>query len=222
MRKATLIRSAAVVLAVAAAITVSPAAVAADVNIHDGDWQYDLTVYAWWAGIKGTFTLPFPPSAAITPVGSQSISVTPNDYLSSLQFGATLAGEARKGNAAIFTDLLYMDLASLQSKVKEVSGPGGAVTLPINADVNAGVRVTVWTLGGSYTVARDKIGTIALLAGGRYGRLKSSLDWDFSGPNGILSKSGGTSVDVNLYDGIVGVRHGGAQRRWQVVRPVLH
>jgi hypothetical protein len=206
MDKIDPIRRGALLLAAAVTIAASPAALAAEVNMYDGDWHYDLTVYAWWAGIKGTFALPLPPNAVIAPGGSQSISVTPNDYLSSLQFGATLAGEARKGNWAIFTDLLYMDLANLQSKVKEVSGPGGVVTLPINADVNVGVRTTVWTLAGSYTVARDKVGTVDLFAGGRYGSMKSSLDWNFSGPNGILAKSGGTSETVNLYDGIVGVR----------------
>jgi hypothetical protein len=206
MRKAALIRSASVVLATAATITASPATIAAEVNMYDGDWHYDLTVYLWWAGINGTFVLPLPPESIIGAGGSHSISVSPNDYLKDLQFGATLAGEARKGNTAIFTDLLYMDLANLTSKVKDVSGPGGAVTLPINADVNAGVRATVWTLGGSYTVARDKVGSFDLLGGFRYGQLKSSLDWNFSGSNGILAQSGGTSDTVNLYDGIVGVR----------------
>jgi hypothetical protein len=148
-----------------------------------------------------------PPNAIIAPGGgSHTIDVTPNDYLSSLQFGALLAGEARKGEWAVFTDLLYMDLADLKSRVKDVTGPGGAASVPIDGDVNVGVRTTVWTLAGSYTAARSRVGTFDVLGGVRYAGMKSSLDWNFSGPNGILAKSGGSSVDVNLWDGIVGVR----------------
>ena len=207
MKQTGLSKFAATLLAVAATIATSTTTMAADVNMYDGEWHYDLTVYAWWAGIKGTFGFDLPSNSIIAPPGiTRSITVTPNDYLGSLQFGATLAGEARKGNWAIMTDLLYMDLANLQSEVKQVTGPGGAVDVPINGDVNVGVRATVWTLAGSYTVARDKVGTVDLLAGGRYGSLKSSLDWNLSGQEGIFARSGGTSDTVNLYDGIVGVR----------------
>ena len=61
-------------------------------------------------------------------------------------------------------------------------------------------------MGGSYTIDRTRLGNFDLLGGFRYATLKTSLDWNFAGPNGILSQSGGVSDKLNLYDGIVGFR----------------
>ena len=217
MRSMSVIRFAALALAASAAVATSTSTIAAGVDVYDGAWHYDFTLYAWFPGIKGTLTLPLMPEFIIaTNSATNTISVSPNDYLSNLQFAALLAGEARKGNAAIFTDLLYLDLANLKSTVKGVSGPFVSVSIPANAEVNLGVKATVWTLGGSYTVARGGAGTVDLLGGFRYAGLKSSLDIDFSRlspmhvrpdlPIGILPKAGSTSDSVSLYDGIIGVR----------------
>jgi len=196
-------------LTAAATIGVSTPAAAAEVNMWDGNWHYDFAIYGWFPGVKGTFNFDLPPGVIIPPPGlnaSHSATVTPNDYLSSLQFVAMIAGEARKGNGAIFGDLIYMDMASLKSQVKHVTGPNGDVTLPVNADVNVGLKSAIVTLGGSYTIDRTRLGNFDLLGGFRYAGLKTSLDWDFSGNNGILSKSGGVSDTINLYDGIVGFK----------------
>jgi hypothetical protein len=196
-------------LTAAAVIAVSAPAAAADVNAWDGNWHYDFAIYGWFPGVKGTFNFDLPPGVILPPPGlgeSHSATVTPNDYLSSLQFVLMLAGEARKGNGAIFGDLIYMDMASLTSKVKHVTTPSGDVVLPVNADVNVGLRSTIFTLGGSYTIDRTRLGNFDLLGGFRYADMKTSLDWNFSAPNGILSQSGGTSETINLYDGIVGFR----------------
>jgi hypothetical protein len=196
-------------LAAAATLGMPASAAAEDVNMWDGNWHYNFALYGWFPGIRGTFNFDLPAGVILPPPGlgeSHAASVTPNDYLSSLQFAAMVAGEARKGNAAIFGDLIYLDAASLKSKVNHVTGPNGDVTLPVNADVNAGVRSTIFTVGGSYTIDRTRLGNFDLLGGFRYADLTTSLDWNFSGPNGILSKSGGVSDSINLYDGIVGFK----------------
>jgi len=193
----------------AATFGASIPAAAAETNPWDGNWHYSAAIYGWFPGVKGTFNFDLPAGVIIPPPGldiSHSASVTPNDYLSSLQFVAMVAGEARKGNAAIFGDLIYLDMSSLTSKVKHVTGPGGDVTLPIDADVNVGLRSTIFTLGGSYTIDRTRLGNFDLLGGFRYADLKTSLDWNFAGPNGVLAASGGVSDKINLYDGIVGFR----------------
>ena len=43
-------------------------------------------------------------------------------------------------------------------------------------------------------------------SGVRYLGLKTSTDLSFSGPDGVLGRSGSTSDRVNVWDGIVGVR----------------
>lgn len=196
-------------LTAAATLGLSAPATAADVNMWDGNWHYDFAIYGWFPGIKGTFNFDLPPGVIIPPPGlnvSHSAQISANDYLSSLQFAAMIAGEARKGNGAIIGDLIYIDFASLKSKVRHVSGPEGDVTLPIDADVNVGLKATVFTLAGSYTIDRTRLGNFDVLAGGRLADMRTSLDWNFSGPDGILSQSGGTSKSLNLYDGIVGFR----------------
>jgi hypothetical protein len=195
-------------LGMALSLTVGTA-MAADVNMWDGNWHYDFALYGWFPGIKGTFNVDLPPGVIIPPPGlniSHSANVNANDYLSALQFAAMLAGEARRGNVAILGDLIYVDASSLKSKIRHVSGPEGDVTLPVNADANFGLRTTIFTVAGSYTIDRTRLGNFDLLAGARIADLKTSLDWNFSGPDGILSQSGGTSHTENLYDGIVGAR----------------
>lgn len=206
-------------LAVATLGASIPAA-AAETNPWDGNWHYSAAIYGWFPGVKGTFNFDLPAGVILPPPGlgaSHSATVNPDDYLSSLQFAAMLAGEARRGNGAIFGDLMYLDAASLKSKVQHVQTPAGEVTLPVNADVNVGLRSTVFTLGGSYTIDRTRLGNFDLLGGFRYAGLKTSLDWNFAGPNGVLAASGGVSDTINLYDGIVGFRGAvllGPDSRW--------
>src|SRR5689334_22901047 len=130
MRPCTVMRGVAAVLAVVAVSVNSATASAAELNMWDGNWHYDFALYGWFPGIKGTFNVDLPPGVIIPPPGlnvSHSAQVSPNNYLSSLQFAAMLAGEARKGNGAIIADLIYADAASLKSKIRHVSGPEGDV-----------------------------------------------------------------------------------------------
>ncbi len=197
-------------LTAAATIALSAPATAADVNMWDGNWHYDFAIYGWFPGVKGTFNFDLPPGVIIPPPGlnvSHSASVTPNDYLSSLQFVAMLAGEARRGNGAIFGDLIYMDMASLKSQVKHVTGPNGDVTLPVNAGRE--LRAPLDDRHARRKLHDRPHATRQLRSPGRISLRRhdnSSLDWNFAGDNGILSKSGGTSDSINLYDGIVGFK----------------
>jgi hypothetical protein len=87
-----------------------------------------------------------------------------------------------------------------------VQGTDSRVTLPLNEDVNLGLRATILTVAGSFTVARNDSGTLDLLGGVQYAGIRNSLDWNYSGPNGVLASSGSVSQSVNLWDAIVGVR----------------
>lgn len=180
---------------------------AADVDMYDGNTHYSITPYLWFPGIRGTFNFTLPPAAINRPPSeSTSGQVNPSSYLSDLQFAIMLAGEVRKGDWALATDFIYLDLASLQSKLGSVQGPGGRVDIPINADVNLGLRGLVWTLIGSRTMVRNDSGTLDALAGFRYAGIHSSLDWNAATGGGLFTRGGSTSANLDLYDGIVGVR----------------
>jgi hypothetical protein len=186
-------------------------AVAAEPDAYDGQWRFGVTPYGWFPGIKGDLRF-------TAPGGNPSVNINPDNYLTDLQFAGMLAASARKGNFALFTDIVYVDLASLSSRVRDLRGPGG-ITIPVNVDVNVGIKALVWTAGGSYTVVRNGSMTLDVLAGARYAGIDASLGADGSGRFDVFSFSRGTTQKVDLWDGIVGVQGAinlGADGKWYV------
>lgn len=178
------------------------AASAAGVDMYDGQWHYSLTPYAWFPNIYQTIQFG-------TPLGgskSIDVEVKPDSYLSNLDFALMGTFEARKGDWALAMDLVYNDFSGQQGKIKTVRGPGGNESLPIDVNLNVDIQALVWTGIGGYTVARNSSGTLDLFGGVRYLGLETSTDLSFSGPDGVLGRSGGASDKINVWDGIVGVR----------------
>ncbi len=174
---------------------------AAEINMYDGEWRNGMTLYGWFPSIHLSAQYTLPNGAS----GSPNVNVKPGDYLGDLQFAGMVTGQARKGNWAIVYDVIYLDLASLDSTVRTVRGPGGRVELPVDVGVNSGLRSLIASLAASYTVARSEDATLDILAGARYADLKSSVDWSLAGPIGIFPQSGSAEVSSHLWDGIVGV-----------------
>ena len=178
------------------------AASAAGVDRYDGQWHYSLTPYAWFPNISQTLQL-------TTPLGggkSVEVEVKPDSYLSSLEFALMGTFEARKGDWALAMDLVYNDFGDQKGEVKTVRGPRGNESLPLDVNLNVDIQALVWTGIGSYTVARSSAGTLDVFGGVRYLGLETSTDLGFSGPDGVLGRSGGGSDRLNVWDGIVGVR----------------
>ena len=101
-------------LVVSASFLASATATAADVNMYDGQWHYDLTLYGWLPALTSDLNFTLPNGATASP----SVTVKPKNYISDLHFGFMGAGSARKENWALFTDIIYADIGSLNSKVK--------------------------------------------------------------------------------------------------------
>ncbi len=178
------------------------AASAAGVDMYDGQWHYSLTPYAWFPNIRQTLQFNTPLGGGKT----VEVEVKPDSYLSDLDFALMGTFEARKGDWALAMDLIYNDFSDQKGKIKTVRGPGGNLSLPIDVNLNVDIEVLIWTGIGSYTVARDAAGTLDLFGGVRYLGLETSTDLSFSGPDGVLGRSGGSSDRINVWDGIVGVR----------------
>jgi hypothetical protein len=178
------------------------AASAADVDMYDGQWRYSITPYAWFPNIRQTLQFN-------TPLGGGKtieVEVKPDSYLSNLDFALMGTFEARKGDWALAMDLIYNDFSDQEGKIKTVQGPGGNLSLPIDANVNVDIQAFIWQGIGSYTLARSTAGTLDVFGGVRYLGLETSTDLRFSGPDGVLGRSGGNSERFNVWDGIVGVR----------------
>ena len=189
-------------LAIGAAALASPVASAEDVNMFDGQWHYGLTVYGWFPAMTTDASFPLRDGATVSP----SVTVKPKNYLSDLQFGAMGAFQARNGNLSLFTDLVYADISSLSSKVRTLHTPGGDIPLPVDTNVNVGLKELIWTLGAGYTVARSDLGNFDIIGGARYGDLKTSVGVNAFGPGGILGISANTNADKDVWTGIVGFK----------------
>ena len=178
------------------------AASAAGVDMYDGEWHYSFTPYAWFPNISQTLQFNTPLGGGKT----VEVEVKPDNYLSNLDFALMGTFEARKGDWALAMDLVYNDFSDQDGKIKTVRGPGGNLALPLDRNLNVDIRALIWEGIGSYTVARSPAGTLDVFGGVRYLGLKTTTDLSFSGPDGVLGRSGGNSDKINVWDGIVGVR----------------
>jgi hypothetical protein len=183
-------------------LVAAPGAFAQSAGSTADRWQFSITPYIWLPNVDGTLKFSVPPGGS----GSPDVGVGPNDYLENLNFFLFLAGEARKGRWAIFTDFVYIDFSNEDGAVKSVTGPGGAVEVPVNANTQTSLKGLVWELAVSYTVSRSDTATFEVLGGLRYAGLEASADWQLAGPISLLPQSGSTSQEVDLWDAIVGVR----------------
>jgi hypothetical protein len=168
------------------------------------DWQFTAILYAYLPQISASATFP---------TGTTSnISVDPNQYLSSLNFAAMGAFEARRGAWGAFTDLLYLNASGSKSATRDLTISG--VTLPagVTANVGVSVRSTIWTLAGEYRIASVPEATLDLLIGTRALFLDQHLSWQFSadvGPFVGPGRQGASDSNPNNWDAIVG-----AKGRW--------
>jgi hypothetical protein len=166
---------------------------------YDGSWHFLVTPYIWTPRIDGT--LNFATGTGIKPV----VSITPIDYLDNLNVPLMLMGEVRRGMGAIATDFVFVDFSGEKAEVKSIGGPGGNVEIPIDTGSTVGLRGTIWTLDGCYTVWRGETATLDVLGGFRYFRVEASLDWDLAAA-GLLPQSGSHSQTENLWNGVAGIR----------------
>ena len=164
-------------------------------------WQFSVTPYLWGPTINGDLKYQAPPGTG----GSPEVEVGPNNYLSALNFAMMISGEARKGSWGVLTDIIYLDASTDKSDVKSIAAPLGR-SYPIDTGSKAGLSGLIWQLGGFYNAVKTPSVTMDALVGFRYFKVKSSLDWQFSGPLGRFPQSGSYSEKQDLLDAIIGIR----------------
>jgi hypothetical protein len=178
-------------------------------------WSFTLEPYFWGASLDGSVGVRNLPSANVKVDFGQIF-----DHIDWWPPPVMLAGEARNGPYAIFTDFMYLGLEA------DGSSPG---PLPISA--SADLNLIIWTFGGSYRVVDYGAATLDVLAGGRLWYLDTDLT--LTGPRDVREASGSkTWVDplVGLAGGIglgngfglhaeadVGGFGAGANIDWQVL-----
>ena len=181
-------------------------------------WKWRGTIYLWGAGIDGTASLP-------ATGGTANISVDFDQLLENLNFAFMGTLEARKGRWGGLTDFVYLNVSGSKAGMRSTtfSGPGGIVTIPASAALNAdlSLRGTIWTLAGTYTAVEKPGYEMQVLGGFRLLSISTNVNWLATGNVGALppvARGGGASVSPNYWDAIVGVKGRATlgQSKWYV------
>jgi hypothetical protein len=176
----------------------------------DGRWQFHVAPYLWLPAVDSSsdVTLSRLSTAEGTEVGPVSLSAesSPDDYLSNLDMAFMGMAEARKGPWSIYTDLLYTNFGSEDTKVRRVTGPEGFLSTEIGRKARTDLSTTVWTLTGGYRTVDRADFELDLMAGVRYLTMDSDLKLTLQGADGRVFRQQKVSMDQDVWDGIVGLR----------------
>ena len=174
------------------------------------DWQFEITPYLWLPKISGTLNYEAPPDG---PGNGLVVEVGPTDWLDLINGVAMLNGSIKKGRFSLSSDFIYL---ALESDNDIVTGTGTDGNLPIDASLNVATQTsfdgTSWTLLGGYTLSDTDRLSVDIIGGVRYFGVDVRSTWnlavDITGPGGGLElpAQGSRMVEVELWDGIVGMR----------------
>ena len=199
----------------AAALAVASGDVVAQ-DDSDG-WQFSLTPYLWLPTIDGTLNYSPPPGGG----GAPDIEVGPTDWLDLLNIGALISGSARKGRYSISSYFVYLSLTSendgrVISVEDNITVPGVPVPIPISASLNLNTRTDldglVWMIAAGYALQETETSSLDVFVGARYFSVDVTSSWDLTAdvttPGGtvVLPAQGSIASDVDIWDGIIGVR----------------
>jgi len=196
----------------AALLAFANARAQADAN----EWQYSLTPYIWLPVIDGALNYGPPPGGG----GDPNVEVGPTDWLDLLNFAVLVNGSARKDDFVIFSDFVYLSMETTDSSVLSVDDTNlvaGALGLvPVDASLALGTKSELdgitWTIAAGYRIEDTGTSTMDAFAGVRYFGVDVSTRWNLTSeittPGGttVLPAQGSVSGDVDLWDGIIGVR----------------
>ena len=178
---------AATILAAPASLagTTEPAPVQIEPAASSGNWEFELGLYGFIAGIDGTVS-----------AGTQTATIEFNidDILDHLDSTIMMAGSAKKDRFKISGDLLYLG----------ISGAGSAQG-PIYEVANVELDTLVSTVDATYTIWEGPSSFLEIGAGVRYLGMDTKVGvFDTNGPfPGVFESS-----NVDIWDGLAVLRFG--------------
>ena len=126
-------------------------------------WTFSITPYAWLPTVSTTYSYTGPRGVFSV---TNTINAGIGDYISELNFGLMLGGEARYDRFTIMTDLVYAN-ASITTKNSHLSSVNlglAPIDIPRDLQVSTGTRLatTIWSVAGGYTLLEGDWGTLML------------------------------------------------------------
>lgn len=170
----------------------------------------ELTPYLWLPTLDSTFQYPVRGGGT----ADTTVSSSPGEYLTHLNFAAMLAGEVRYERFALLTDIMYVNANAASSRLRSFNF--GLSHIPVDRTVDtttsARLQTTVWTLAGGYALAEGRWGNIDILAGFRMLAANQTTNFTLSAaitrPDGsiALGRTGSLSAGSTLWNAIGGIR----------------
>ena len=170
-----------------------------------------ITPYAWLPRVSTTYSATGPQGNTVT----NTISAGIFDYISELNFGLMLGGEARYDRFTVMTDLVYANasITTSHSDFSRINLASGSIEIPRSLQLDTGTRLaaTIWSLAGGYTLLQGDWGNLDAVAGLRMLFVGATTSYqladDIHSPDGTtaLSKSGTLNLGVTKPEGIGGI-----------------
>jgi hypothetical protein len=121
-------------------------------------WNYRLTPYLWFAGLKGNVaTIPGSPTVPI--------DISPSQALEDTETGLMVMLDAKRGPHGLFADFLYTDVQSEEE----------LLPAPIGLSLRSVTKTTIVSAGYQYEVFRRDRAVVDVLAGARYWDIDTEL-----------------------------------------------
>jgi hypothetical protein len=193
--------------------TVCACAVLAPVNAtaQSADtWKWQAAIYGYFPSISGKTKFPS---------GGSDVGVESDKLLDSLNGAFMGSLEGHYGRWGGLVDFMYLDVSGSKSGTRDATIGGSALPAGASADLQYGLKGTMWTLGGTYRVVQAPEGTMDVLVGARTLDVNQTLGWGLTGNVGSIpvAASGKVEVKATNWDAIIGVRGRyafGQDRKW--------
>ena len=176
------------------------------------DWQFTAMIYGWLPDIAGNSAFR----------GDTGFEVDVSTILDHLKMGALGDFEMQKGHWGAFTDVIYLDVGDTASRTRDLTIDNEPLPATVTARLDFDLKVTIWTLGGSYRLIATPDATFDVLVGARLIDMKQELGWELSADIGGVEpppRTGRRDSSASNWDGIVGAKGRflfGADRKWAV------
>jgi len=188
----------------------------APVDVHAqaaaDQWRWDASIYAWLPAIGGTTSFPAG--------GGPSLDVSADQVIDSLKFAFMGTLGARKGKWGLWTDLVYTDFNASKQSSRDFTIGRLALPAGVDADLDLDIKVSLWTLAGTYELSATPEYTLDLLAGVRLLDARQTLTWSLNGDISGLAlpgRTGSGEAAADNWDAIIGVKgqaYVGPARKW--------
>jgi len=193
-------RLAASAVAMGLALALTP--VPSQAQRADDAWHWRASIYGWFPSIGGSTSYP-------TGGSGPSLDFDSGDVLSALKFTFMGALDARRGEWGLFTDLIYVDLGGSKSGMREFGIGNRPPPADVSANASLDLTAWVWTISGTYDLARTPRYESQLLFGARMLDLKQTLNWSLAGNIGAIGlpgRSGKSEASLTNWDAVVGAK----------------